>query len=152
MKLKVTPYKQKDELSCGPTCLRMVLAYYGLKVTEEEIVKSAGGIKKDYYKGILATDLGLAVEKFGLGVALFSYNTYIMDPTDKTKKRIINKLKQIRPKEKERYRAQSIIKFLKSKGEYKVKAPDIKDLYKFIRKKVPLIIYLSTSAFYGKQV
>jgi len=43
--LKVKSFKQPAEL-CGPTSLRMVLDYFGLKITETEVVKLAKYDKK----------------------------------------------------------------------------------------------------------
>jgi ABC-type bacteriocin/lantibiotic exporter with double-glycine peptidase domain len=151
MKLKVPIYKQKDELGCGPACLRMVLDCYRLKISEGKIVKKIGGIKRSYYKGTLATDLALLAQSLGFRTTLFAYNTYIMDPAEKKKARIIKRLKQVGAKDKEKYRSESIIKYLKSKGQYKIKRPDVRDLYRLVRRKIPLIIYLSTSALYEKQ-
>lgn len=63
--LNVKPYRQKPEL-CGPASLKMVLEYYGIEKTEDELAKMAGyvptqGVKA---KGLIDTAKGLGLNSF----------------------------------------------------------------------------------------
>lgn len=40
--IKLNVFKQKTDYTCGPSCLKMVFDYFGLKLTEEQIAKLAG--------------------------------------------------------------------------------------------------------------
>jgi len=35
--LNIAPFRQTDDSRCGPACIKMILAYYGIEVTEDEI-------------------------------------------------------------------------------------------------------------------
>jgi len=60
--LKVKPYLQKPGF-CGPTSLKMVLEYFGIKKSEEELAKLSGCTKS---KGVEAENLLTAAKKLGL--------------------------------------------------------------------------------------
>ena len=40
--LDVPHYLQSDDSTCGPASLRMVMAYYGLQVSEEDLAAACG--------------------------------------------------------------------------------------------------------------
>lgn len=61
--LKLRKYKQSDDSLCGPACIRIVLAYYGIRASEEEIAKRS---KHTYEKGTIDTNMKRAVESYGL--------------------------------------------------------------------------------------
>lgn len=46
MKLKVPYYRQKKIYTCGPACLRMVLAYFGKKWSIGQIIRNSGTTAK----------------------------------------------------------------------------------------------------------
>lgn len=73
MKLEVPFYKQTSLVNCGPTALRMVLAYFGkdegIKVLEEKT-----GIKKG--KGI--STIQIAIAAASLGFRTDFYSKYIL--------------------------------------------------------------------------
>lgn len=60
--LKVPPYRQLPN-TCGPTSLRMVLEYYGIKKTNEELVKLTHCTQKD---GATSEAIISVAKKFGL--------------------------------------------------------------------------------------
>lgn len=64
--LKIKPYREKKAGYCGPATLKMVLGYYGLNKTEEELAKitqttPGEGMKVDNAKKALL-ELGFNVE------------------------------------------------------------------------------------------
>ena len=71
MKIQVPLFKQTDSLSCGPTALRMILAYFGHDVSEDQIIKNLGGIKK---YGVRTISLREYASNLGFKTTCFSFN------------------------------------------------------------------------------
>lgn len=69
--LKVPPYKQTRS-TCGPTSLRMVLAYYGIKKTNKELVKLTHCSLKF---GTKAENILSAAKKLGLTGSINDFST-----------------------------------------------------------------------------
>lgn len=69
MRLKVPFYKQTSPLNCGPTALRMVLAYFG-KDEGVEILEAKTGAKKG--KGISTIQMATAAASFGYRTDFYS--------------------------------------------------------------------------------
>ncbi|HPW34662.1 MAG TPA: C39 family peptidase [Candidatus Paceibacterota bacterium] len=62
--LKVKPYEQMDNMdSCGPTCLRIILEYWGIKVSEMELIKRCKTIPGF---GSKTKDIVKAAEYYGM--------------------------------------------------------------------------------------
>ena len=68
--LSVPLLKQK-RLECGPTALRMVLHYFGEKVSSGEIIGKIGGIKRYGVRTIALADFA---KRAGFKVECYSYN------------------------------------------------------------------------------
>lgn len=71
MIIQVPLFKQTNSLSCGPTALRMVLAYFGYDFSEEYITGTIGGLKK---YGVRAISLRDFASKLGFKTTCFSFN------------------------------------------------------------------------------
>lgn len=80
--MKVPLFKQKRN-TCGPTALKMVLQYWGRKISEKEIIKGIGGIKK---YGVRTIKLAEFAHKLGFETELLSYNRKLADGKAKIKK------------------------------------------------------------------
>jgi len=63
--MKISPIKQRDDSACGPTSIQMVLTYFGIPHTFEEIATISQYKKKD---GLFNTDLVETLKKMGLHV------------------------------------------------------------------------------------
>lgn len=99
--MKVPLYKQPDKLSCGPTALRMVLAYFGEQITEKVIIKKIGGLES---RGVRTTKLAYFVRKLGYQTECYSFNEKM------------------------------------AKGKAVIKKPQKKDIIKFLKKDIPVIL------------
>lgn len=66
--LKITPFKQTDDSRCGPACIKMVLNYYGIDVTEDEAAEACGWT---YELGCTNKQTMDAIRSFGLDCALY---------------------------------------------------------------------------------
>lgn len=67
--ISVSPIKQSDSSRCGPTAVRMILAYYGVDATEDELCTRCG---HTFEKG--CTDQGMvkALKSYGLEAKIFN--------------------------------------------------------------------------------
>lgn len=63
--LDVPHYLQSDDSTCGPASLRMVMAFYGLEMTEEDL---AGACGHTYELGCRSEDMACAAKSLGFDV------------------------------------------------------------------------------------
>ncbi len=64
MKLKVPYFKQEKSTTCGPACIRMVVAYNGVERAETELEE----ICETSWLGNTCEELALGVQKLGFNV------------------------------------------------------------------------------------
>ena len=76
--LRVQRFLQPDDLTCGPTCLRKVYDFYGLRLDDREVL---GGLDRNEDGGTLAVFLGIAALSRGFAARIYSYDLRIFDPT-----------------------------------------------------------------------
>src|SRR5215216_1661884 len=76
--LDVERILQPDEVTCGPTCLRKVYAFYGDATSLEDVM---GALERNEDGGTLAVFLGIAALKNGYHARIYSYDLRIFDPT-----------------------------------------------------------------------
>ena len=84
--MKIRPLKQTKN-TCGPTALKMVLEYYGYKISTKEIIKRVGGIKK---YGVQTIKLAEFVKQLGFNIECLSYNKKLSKAQAKIKKPVIS--------------------------------------------------------------
>lgn len=63
--LKVPPFKQTDDSRCGPAVVKMILAYNGIKATEDELCKLCN---HSYEMGCSNEGMKKALESYGMKV------------------------------------------------------------------------------------
>ena len=80
--MNVPLFKQRRN-TCGPTSLRMMLAYFGRDIQESEIIKSVGGIKK---YGVRTVKLAKVAKESGFKTECLSYNRKLAAGKAKIKK------------------------------------------------------------------
>lgn len=76
--LPVQRFLQPDDVTCGPTCLRKVYAFYGLDVSLDEVVEA---LERNEDGGTLAVFLGISALGRGFRARIYSYDLRIFDPT-----------------------------------------------------------------------
>lgn len=76
--LRVQRFLQPDDVTCGPTCLRKVYDFYGLRVDADTVL---GEIDRNEDGGTLAVFLGIAALRRGFGARIYSYDLQIFDPS-----------------------------------------------------------------------
>jgi hypothetical protein len=76
--LNVQRIIQPDDVTCGPTCLRKVFAYFGDRVPLDDVL---GALERNEDGGTLAVFLGIAALKKNYHARIYSYDLRIFDPT-----------------------------------------------------------------------
>ena len=71
MKRLSVPLLKQGRLECGPTALRMVMAYFGKNVASKDVIKGVGGIKRYGVKTIELADFS---RELGFKVTCYSSN------------------------------------------------------------------------------
>lgn len=70
--INLIPFKQSDSSRCGPAAVRMVLDYYGIDTTEEELCNRC---KWTYEEGCDDEGMKEAIESYGLGCEILNFRT-----------------------------------------------------------------------------
>lgn len=70
--LNVPHFLQSDDSTCGPASLRMVMAFYGLEISEEDL---AGACGHTYELGCRSEDMACAARELGFDVYLKNDST-----------------------------------------------------------------------------
>ena len=69
--MKVPLIKQKYKLGCGAAALRMTMLYFGVNVSEKNIIEKCGGLKRF---GLRTVKLADVASKYGFKTEAYSYN------------------------------------------------------------------------------
>ena len=154
MKFDVPLLKQSTNKTCGNTCLRIVLSYYGYKISEETI---SNKISKDNKGGTWLTELGWFAKTLDLKPTCYAYNLYLTNPSkDKylLPRALANKFERQRKSLKDDWFSgmlNSTIKAISSGVSYIIEKPH-EDLFKdYLRQSVPIILSVNCSSLYDKQ-
>jgi hypothetical protein len=76
LELQILP--QPDEFTCGPTCLHAIYAYYGDKISLDQVIAEVGKLEEG---GTLGVFLGSHALARGYDVTIYTYNLQVFDPT-----------------------------------------------------------------------
>lgn len=76
--LQMQHFTQPDDVTCGPTSLRKVYAFYGLELELDEVMLA---LERNEDGGTLAVFLGMAAQRQGFRTRIYSYDLQIFDPT-----------------------------------------------------------------------
>ncbi len=76
--LDLQQFLQPDDVTCGPTCLRKVYAFYGIEAGLGEVI---GEIDRNEDGGTLAVYLAISALRRGFNARLYAYDLRIFDPT-----------------------------------------------------------------------
>lgn len=145
------PYiaQKKGSVDCGPACLMMVLEYYGIKKTINELKKEL----KIHKVGTYATQLGIYLLENGFAVEIVTQNPGLFTIKDRkrTTKQLLREIKEFSKIPKNRKHKKSLDyyeKFFKKGGMLKVKIPNTEDIKKEISQGRPLIALMTTNFLY----
>jgi hypothetical protein len=149
--LRVDRFTQPDDVTCGPTCLRKVYAYFGVDI---EIDAVLGEIDRNEDGGTLAVFLALDALRRGLGSTIYSYDLRIFDPTWRGMARdgLIEKIRLRVPhiaSAKARRSAAAYLDFLAAGGVLRFEELTPALLKRILDRDHPILAGLSATHLYG---
>lgn len=71
--IEIKPFTQTDESRCGPACIKMVLSYYGIEATEDEICERCNWT---YELGCTDLQMKAAIESYGLECIIYNDSNF----------------------------------------------------------------------------
>jgi len=155
LQIFIKPIKQVNPDSCSIACLMMVLDYYGVKVSHQEIFDFI--IKATPEGNSFVTEIARFAKSKGFKVDCYAYNLYLTDPSDSklSKKKLLQKLeKELRDSKRDKYydlMLKSTIKGIKEGINYIIKKPNLKIIKSYLARSVPLIVTVNYAALHDKQ-
>jgi len=152
MKLKV-PYIPQRKGTCGSSSLQQVLAYYGVKLGLDEILKD---IKK-YKYGTFMPYLGLYAKRLGFMPKIVTYDVKVFDPTwfGLLVGQIIKKL-ETRSREMDvphvyRSECKAFVRYLKAGGAIEFDFIKKGRIIKELERKRPVIVDVCSTILHRKE-
>lgn len=148
--LPLQRFLQPDDVTCGPTCLRKVFAFYGLDVSLDEVIDA---LERNEDGGTLAVFLGIAALRRGFRARIFSYDLRIFDPTwfGLSAEALTNKVSARFPYLRDPKRlgaAQAYIRFMEMGGELRFDELTPALLKEIIDREHPVLAGLSATYLY----
>jgi len=136
--------KGEGNQSCGITCLRMVLAYYGKDISQKELEKLneiKNGINHLY-------DLGYVILKNKFSSSIIGYDFMLFNNPDENSPEEFLKNTEFIGQSKEI--KESCLKYLKEGGKLKVKVPSLQDINNYLDKDIPVILGVRAKIIEGR--
>lgn len=155
IKIPVEPLKQATSDDCSITCLRMLLGYYGVRVSRNEIFEFI--LKATPEGGSFLSEMARFARKEGFAVDLFAYNLYLTDPIDNNlpTNQLLEKLqKELEDSKRDKYydlMLESTINGIKEGIKYIIKKPNTEIIRAYLNRETPLSIRLNYAALVNKQ-
>jgi len=148
--LDVPRFEQPDDVTCGPTCLAKVYAYYGYPRAVDTIV---GETPRNPDGGTLAVSLGLSALRNGFRPTVYPFGTRVFDPTWRSLRRrpLMAKLEQRLAATDSRRQARAVeayLVFLGEGGVVRFHEPTTKLLVRILRGRDPILTGLSATFLY----
>jgi len=149
--LNVHRFLQPDDVTCGPTCLRKVYDFYGMRVDMDEIV---GALERNEDGGTLAVFLGMSARRRGLNARIYSYDLQIFDPTwaALAPRELLERMRArdaYLKDEKRKRAAAAYVRFLEMNGELSFDELTPALLRSIIDRGHPVLAGLSATYLYG---
>ncbi len=154
-KISIKPIKQESPNDCSITCMRMILDYYGLKISREEIFDFI--IKATPDGGSFLSEIGRFAKSKGFAVDMHAYNLYLTEPEDSKldKGEFLKKLvKELENSKRDKYydlMLESTIKAIRNGINYVIAKPTVEIIKKYLNKMIPVSVRLNYTALVGEQ-
>ena len=152
--LKFERIPQPDNITCGPTSLRMVLNYYGHPVPHEEMMKHFTIFP---HIGVLDPHICMAAMDFGFKAKTISFNYRVIHPswTKLSRQELLQKLRTYFPKiknYKDSVSAAGYIRYLERGGTIEFHPMSRKLIVHYLEKGIPVIAALDMEYLYNGTV
>jgi hypothetical protein len=153
MKIDVPLVKQKDKNGCGAAGMSMIYKFFGVNLSQEEIIKKIGGLTR---WGSFTVDHALMANELGFSTTVYSYNLEYYDPSDSklSRKELIKKTGELIKKENRQYNIRelkSILKVLRSDVSYEMRIPTLNSIKKFLDKRIPVVVAVNSAVLFEKK-
>lgn len=142
---------QPDDITCGPTCLQAVYAYYGETIPLQRVIEETGRLADG---GTLAVMLGLHAIKRGYRARIYTWNLELFDPSwfgpdaPDISERLTAQL-QFKTSAKLHYATNLYLDFLASGGEIRFEDMNSALFRKFLKRGIPILTGLSATYLYN---
>ena len=142
--------RQPDSVSCGPTCLHAVYAYFGLTVPLAQVTEEVPKLELGGTLGVM-----LATHALGLGFSatIITWNLQVFDPTwfnpsgPPLRERLLQRSEAVRSR-RSRVAALAYAEFLERGGRIEFRDLDSNLLRRFLRRRLPILTGLSATFLY----
>ncbi len=151
--LRIKPFEQPDDVTCGPTCLAKVYHYYGYEKPLAEIIRET---PRNPDGGTLAVNLGMSALANGFHPTLYPFGLRVFDPTWRQLRRrsLVTKLdRRARTVRSRRLRraVRAYARYLKQGGDIRFPEPSRRLLVDLLRRGHPILTGLNSTYLYGTQ-
>lgn len=150
IKLKLPMKRQPDDVTCGPTCLQSIYAYFNDNIALESVIKEVPMLETG---GTYASKLGVHALKRGYKAEIWTFNVNIFDPTwfELSNEELIDKLvqqKNYKKNRKLRTSSEGYIEFLENGGQLHFDDLNVELLFSALKDGRPVIAGLSSTFLY----
>ncbi len=162
IKHQIRHHLQPTGLSCGQTCVSMLLSHYGYDLSPKEVLEEMAGLRTDdgHEWGTVTPSLASLCIRKGFGATVYSFDCRITDHSwiDKSPEQILRRLKAIKKKRviptlgknvTERF-VQAYIDLLTAGGTLIIQPFVTEKLMDGLLKKGPFVTTVCMGAYYGK--
>lgn len=151
MPLSIEPLKQEGP-TCTSTCLRMVLAYYSVQVTQADVEKV---VLKDVEGLTFNTELARFAHMQGFEMDCLAYNLRFINPQDRalSTTKLLRKLTQ-QPHIADvwfRQVLESTIRCLREGVNYRIQRPELGVICTYIQSGIPIIVDVNRATLLNQQ-
>jgi hypothetical protein len=148
LQLDVLP--QPDDMTCGPTCLHAVYAYYGDDIALDDIIAEIEPLPGG---GTLAVYLACHALKRGYSARIYTYNLQVFDPTwfdgELSISDRLRKQARFKPGQKLAVATRAYLKFLELGGSLEFKELTRALIRRTLYQGTPILTGLSATYLYG---
>ncbi|OGH07685.1 MAG: hypothetical protein A2W22_00425 [Candidatus Levybacteria bacterium RBG_16_35_11] len=148
MRINVPLVKQEEQ--CGGAAMSMIYKFFGINLSEEEIIKRVGKMRW----GTFTTEHALMADKLGFNVACYSYNLDLFSTSDLRLPRheLIKKTKELISKRKRsREILKTTLRALESNIQFEMKIPSLQIIKDFLNRKLPVGLAVTSAVLKKKK-
>jgi hypothetical protein len=147
--LELTVLPQRDDITCGPTCLEAVYRYHGYELQLDNLIADVVSLPGG---GTLAVWLACHALQRGFAAEIYTYNLHLFDPTwFNSHVSIAERLKTQKQYKREKKLTQATdgyLEFLKLGGTLHFKELNAKLIRGLLNKEQPILTGLSATYLY----
>jgi hypothetical protein len=150
IQLRVPRFEQPDDVTCGPTCLAKVYAYYGLDKPLSAVLRET---PRNPDGGTLAVNLGIGALRNGFRPTVYPFGFRILDPTwrrlsARTLRARLKRRRSALRTRRQRRALDAYIAFLEAGGKIAFRDPTRALMVGILKRGHPILTGLSATSLY----